>query len=223
MYECALQKRAEYHALSDEYNKEIEEGEKPRKNFIVSVAEGQKEAVKAAVLAIPGAKIDVEYNTLINDFSVEIDKEYSEQLRAIAGVVSCKPDPKMKFNPVMLNARDVTSSDLAQAVDKVYGKNKNIQADGRGLVIATLDTGVDIHHKSMRLDTDGKDGKVDFQPKIASGTYGSQFTEKIPYGKNYIATYGTNNTDHDENNLRDSRTKSSHGMHIAGTIAAKVY
>lgn len=91
--------------------------------------------------------------------------------------------------------------------------------DGRGSVVAVLDTGTDPEHKDFHLDGPDAVGmrwtKDKIDALVVEGGklgHGKWFSNKIPYGYNY---YKQNNE------IKETaKGASMHGMHVAGTIAA---
>lgn len=85
--------------------------------------------------------------------------------------------------------------------------------DGKGMVVAVLDTGVDPSHQDMKLDhpADIKltKSEVEGTDGIAPGKW---FTEKVPFGYNYM--------DRNEVILDLGPKASMHGMHVAGSVGA---
>lgn len=99
---------------------------------------------------------------------------------------------------------------------KIIGKERISQEyDGRGMAVAVIDSGADINHPDFRLD-DGVETKISEetvsdlikQKKIFGGKY---VNEKIPFIKNYTSL--------DTTDVRDVKAE-SHGMHVAGIVAA---
>lgn len=84
--------------------------------------------------------------------------------------------------------------------------------DGRGTVIAVLDSGVDIKHKDLSADIESPKLTADkVKEKKLKGKY---YNAKIPYAYNYA------DGDHD---IKDTNVKSAgygHGMHVIGIIGA---
>nr|WP_283246014.1 cell wall-binding repeat-containing protein [Bacillus suaedae] len=78
------------------------------------------------------------------------------------------------------------------------------------MVIGIIDTGIDPSHRDMIL-SEGTDYKITEEDVEASDAPGKWFTEKVPYGYNYI----------DKSfDILDQVSSASHGMHVGGTSAA---
>jgi len=94
-------------------------------------------------------------------------------------------------------------------VNEVYGLT------GENMVVAIIDTGIDPSHRDFVID---EDKSVDLTSEdvnqliTENGLLGKYYTEKVPYGYNYM----------DGNSeIRDLGVEASmHGMHVAGTVAA---
>ncbi|MBF1005822.1 MAG: S8 family serine peptidase [Lachnospiraceae bacterium] len=84
--------------------------------------------------------------------------------------------------------------------------------DGRGTVIAVLDSGVDIKHKDLSADIESPKLTADkVKEKKLKGKY---YNAKIPYAYNYADG---------DNDIKDTNVKSAgygHGMHVIGIIGA---
>ncbi len=80
---------------------------------------------------------------------------------------------------------------------------------GEGMLVAIVDTGIDPSHKDMRI-SHGLDLKLSKRDVEAKGLPGSYRSEKVPYGYNYF----------DKNDIILDTSIESHGMHVAGTVAA---
>ncbi len=86
---------------------------------------------------------------------------------------------------------------------------------GEGMVVGVIDSGVDPTHRDMIL-SDNETGKLteSFVNDViaAENLPGQYYTEKVPYGYNYM----------DENDeIREIHANANyHGMHVAGTVGA---
>lgn len=136
----------------------------------------------------PGFAVDRKFGMLVRGFSATIPQSRIVDLAADPDVASVKP--VAVYYPTMQTAGQLTHS--------VQARN-DLGVDGRGLVVSIIDTGIDIKHRDMRLDT-GVTGRLD----PAKG-----FTAKVPYGWNFA-----------DNNADVKDTGSQHGMHVAGIVAA---
>ncbi|MGV9186530.1 S8 family serine peptidase [Arcanobacterium canis] len=89
----------------------------------------------------------------------------------------------------------------ARQMEGVVQAWKNHGVDGRGIVVSVIDSGIDVKHPDLRLDSDVK-GRL--APDTAHG-----FTAKVPFGYNYA-----------DNNFDVYDRGSQHGQHVAGIVAA---
>lgn len=99
----------------------------------------------------------------------------------------------------------VTSNDMIGS----YYIWDNYGYKGEGMVVAIIDSGIDPSHKDMKI-SEGVQVKLDERFVNSLRLPGRYFTEKVPYGYNYF--------DHNQTIL--DIDIESHGMHVAGTVAA---
>ncbi|QOR47011.1 S8 family serine peptidase [Trueperella pecoris] len=136
-----------------------------------------------------GLTIDRQFSYLVNAFSAQAPASALRDLALEPGVASV--DRMRLYYPTMESALGLTQVDKAA---KSYG------VDGRGLVVSIIDSGIDMDHQDMVLDSD-------VSPRIAPA---EGFTAKVPYGYNFA----------DENTQVKDTTASQHGMHVAGIVGA---
>lgn len=146
-------------------------------------------AVEALLAAHPEIVPDRRFGMLVHGFSGWMTTADMAALATDARVASVTP--MKQFYPTMQSAAELTQSVQARQRYKV---------DGSGVVVAVIDTGIDMGHQDMRLD-DGVATKLTPAPG---------FTPKVPYGYNFA----------DRNTTVKDTTKSQHGMHVAGIVAA---
>lgn len=174
---------------------------------VIIEVDGNKSEVKKKVEKIDGVKIIYDYKELINGFSIEITKDKLAELSVIEGIKNL--DYSDKLIPAMVNAKKLTK--VLEAKQK-YSPKGNL--DGRGMVIASLDSGVDINSKDLKLDSGDKDGidkDVYNSLKIKDTIFKTEDGKpnyKIPYAFNFFRGDTT---------LIDEVPK-PHGMHIAGIL-----
>lgn len=153
------------------------------------------------------AVFDNQYTLLLNGFSVQTRYEDKEEIEAIEGV--------KKVTLAKTYYKDMKNSVKLTNVSKVW---EEYGYDGRGKVVAVLDSGVDYNHKDMvispEIDVKMTEEKVNEIKNKQMEKRGKYFTEKIPFGYNYA----------DKNEDIIDRVVENidygHGMHVTGIIGA---
>ena len=90
---------------------------------------------------------------------------------------------------------------------KALRENSETNYTGKSTLVAIIDTGVNYVHQDMKLDegVETKYSKAEWELRIKSLGYGKYFSDKVPFGYNYI----------DKNNdVKGDEEK--HGNHVAG-------
>lgn len=180
--------------------------------YIVELSsEEMRGAVKEALLKLPQTEIKYEYNILFNGLAVETGDGFLDYILHIDGVKSVERAEKVI--PLMENARELTHVNEASDYLKEIGADKNSIGsafDGRGMLIANIDSGMDARHKDMRLDPEAE--------KVAKIKKPTDFgmSMKIPHGFNYM----DGGKDTVDNYPDGSFYHDPHGMHIGGILAA---
>lgn len=158
----------------------------------------------------PSFEVLENFTTVFNGFSAEIEAKDLENIAATAGVKAVYTSNEYeapKEKPEMIYSKELVQ---AQQAWHNYG------VKGEGMVVAVIDSGVDPSHKDFIL-TDASQAEITKQEVnslVADGSVqqGQFFTEKVPFGYNYM----------DENTeIVDFNAETGmHGMHVAGTVAA---
>lgn len=180
--------------------------------YIVELSsEEMRSAVKDALLKLPQTEIKYEYYILFNGLAVETGDGFLDYILHIDGVKSVERAEKVI--PLMENARELTHVNEASDYLKEIGADKNSIGsafDGRGMLIANIDSGMDARHKDMRLDPEAE--------KVAKIQKPTDFgmSMKIPHGFNYM----DGGKDTVDNYPDGSFYHDPHGMHIGGILAA---
>ena len=180
--------------------------------YIVELSsEEMRSAVKEALLKLPQTEIKYEYNILFNGLAVETGDGFLDYILHIDGVKSVERAEKVI--PLMENARELTHVNEASDYLKEIGADENSIGrafDGRGMLIANIDSGMDARHKDMRLDPEAE--------KVAKIKQPTEFgmSMKIPHGFNYM----DGGKDTVDNYPDGSFYHDPHGMHIGGILAA---
>ncbi|HEM2778065.1 TPA: S8 family serine peptidase [Streptococcus suis] len=171
----------------------VEPEEVTRGRYILQFSDENRNLVLDKLKKIDGVKIVHEYKEVLTGASVEVGEESLSDVKAITELTSLEESRRIR--PTLHTAK--------QLVGALKASSK-YQTDGRGMVIAVIDSGLDIKHKDMRLD----EGVVPKIKEITPSTTGT-YTLKVPHGYNYVSG---------NDNLYDD-THEPHGMHIAGTLA----
>ncbi len=180
--------------------------------YIVELSsEEMRGAVKEALLKLPQTEIKYEYNILFNGLAIETGDGFLDYILHIDGVKSVERAEKVI--PLMENARELTHVNEASDYLKEIGADENSIGrafDGRGMLIANIDSGMDARHKDMRLDPEAE--------KVAKIKQPTEFgmSMKIPHGFNYM----DGGKDTVDNYPDGSFYHDPHGMHIGGILAA---
>ena len=158
------------------------------------------------------APIDVleNFTTVFNGFSAQVEAQYVEQIAETDGVKAVYVSNEYeapKEKPQMVNSTQLVQ---AQQAWQNYG------VTGEGMVVAVVDSGVDPYHQDFKLTNNAQAelSKDEVNTMITNGTVheGQFFTEKVPFGYNYM----DGNTDIIDVNPETGM----HGMHVAGTVGA---
>lgn len=185
--------------------------------FVEFYDNANKEEVIQKLKQIKDLKVLYEYDILFKAVSVETYPEELDNLKNIKGVKEVERAGKLV--PLMENARKLVGVDSASeylkslnAINANLGKNY----DGRGMVIANIDTGMDATHKAMRIDDDAK-GSLKIKKEDLKGS-DKEFwlSDKVPHSFNYLNGGKITTEKYDDG----SDYYDPHGMHIAGILAA---
>lgn len=152
--------------------------------------------VKAEIQSkVAGVNFRKSFKSLVNGFSLETQRKNIEVIRNIKGVTSVRESAR--YYPAMFSATQLTGA---------YETVKAGKANGEGVVVSIIDTGIDPQHPDMRLSNPSK-AKIQTVKQSKETT----FTQKVPYGYNFA-----------DNNeyVKDLDENSMHGMHVAGIVAA---
>lgn len=144
-----------------------------------------------------------------DEFGFELDRRFGYLFNGMSGTV-----PLSRLGALSL-APEVESVKRERVYDRLEHSARDLHgvpaafratgADGTGMVISIIDSGIDPTHRDMRLDDCGA-AKIKTINKAPDG----HFTCKVPTGYNYA----------DESFVVKDASKSPHGMHVAGIAAA---
>ena len=144
------------------------------------------------------------YKALLNGFALKMTYAEAKEVAKLPNVkaVTKAVEYNMPVKPNMATSKNIINANVS--TEKGY--------NGKGRIVAILDTGADVNHPDFRLSEEGlkaaKYTQESINEKISElHLWGEYKTEKIPYAYNYADR---------SNDLLD---KADHGQHIAGTIA----
>ena len=144
------------------------------------------------------------YKALLNGFALKMTYAEAKQVAMlpIVKAVTKAVEYKMPEKPSMGTSKNIINANVS--TERGY--------NGKGRVVAILDTGADVRHPDFRLSEKGlkaaKYNETSINEKIAELHLWGRFeTDKIPYAYNYA------------DRSFDLLDKADHGQHIAGTIA----
>ncbi|VYU12933.1 S8 family serine peptidase [Peptoniphilus gorbachii] len=206
--------------ILEDFEKE-EPSVKVKRDKVVYFVEFEDKANKNEILQtlnkIKNLKVLYEYNIIFKAVSVETYPEELDNLKSIKGVKNVERAGKLV--PLMENARKLVGVDRASdylkslnAINANLGKNY----DGRGMVIANIDTGMDASHKAMRIDDEAKNSLKIKKENLKGPDKEFWLSDKVPHSFNYLNGGKITTEKYDDG----SDYHDPHGMHIAGILAA---
>lgn len=180
------------------------------KKKLINEAKAEKKAVKQAMKDQNiEATILQEFDAVVNGFSAEVKYGDLEAIKALPNVKSVVISTKYErpiAEPDMVNSKELVQ---AQQAWRDYGFK------GEGMVIGVIDSGVDHNHQDMVLSEGTEVALTEDEVNqliTDEGLPGVFYTEKVPYGYNYM--------DQNHEYTDNYPGASSHGMHVAGTVGA---
>ena len=151
------------------------------------------------------------YTAAANGFAIKVAYGKLDEIRALPGVASAYPAPEFKVAP-----------DMESAATELGGLENSSGYQGEGMVIAILDTGLEISHKSFAAaPTSPALTEKDIEAVLSGKTLNAEqkktitasqvyHTAKVPFAFDYA----DNDLDVNPGNAGD------HGIHVSGIAAA---
>jgi lactocepin len=175
---------------------------------------GEQAAIREQAEKITGKKVTKTNGYLVNTFTIETPTDKISELEKIDGV-------KTVTTQVIYHSANTNDNELAEVTDDWRQKNSG---DGRGIVIADIDSGIDSTHKDLKLTEAGtKAAKISqgaTQWFNAVNRYGTYRSAKVPFAHNYASNSDAVDA------LKDSGVNEDHGMHVRAswlvTVKCKV-
>ncbi|MEH7235378.1 S8 family serine peptidase [Bacillus sp. JJ1562] len=197
--EVATKKGKKYDELSKGERKQLEKAAKNKQ--------------KAAKDKIKGKNIKVKY-----------EQEFDAIVNGFSGKVKYADIAKIKEVPEVKNVYIATEYELPEEeADMKYSKElveaqqvwRDFGYKGEGMIVGIIDSGIDPSHKDFVLtgSSSADLSEADVNGAISEfGLPGKFWTEKVPYGWNYM--------DNNANIVDVNADTNMHGMHVAGTVGA---
>lgn len=150
-----------------------------------------------------------DFTTVVNGFSAEVrygEINMLEKMKKVKKVHIVNEYERPVVKPEMKYSKEIVEAQKAW---------QSFHYQGDKLVVGIIDTGLDVNHQDMTLSDHNKAKliKKDVEKTIKENNMpGKFFTEKVPYGYNYM----------DQNDeVRDiGPSASMHGMHVGGIVGA---
>ncbi|MGY0692504.1 S8 family serine peptidase [Virgibacillus sp. FSP13] len=197
--EKATKKGVTYHSLTETKKDQLEQAAKAEQKTVKDKMKTKK--VEATYLQA--------FTAVVNGFSAEVKQGNIDRIKEIPNVKTVhivneykRPQvkPQMKYSKELVEA---------QQTWRDYGYK------GEGMTVGIIDTGIDPTHRDMVLSDDTKPAhtKKSVEQTIEDqGLPGKFYTEKVPYGYNYM--------DENDDIIDNAAGASMHGMHVSGIVGA---
>ncbi|MDR2464853.1 MAG: S8 family serine peptidase, partial [Streptococcaceae bacterium] len=173
---------------------------------------GHQTAVKERVLKLnKNRKIKASFGYLVNGFTTTASLDEIQKIEQLPEVESVSVDKVFTLS-------DTNANDLSDIGGAWQETGTHAAVRGENMVVAVLDSGIDIRHKDLRI-SEGVSKKIDknFVETVIHGSEteegihrGEFLNEKVPFAYNYA----------DRDNVYLDTAYDHHGQHVAGIIAA---
>lgn len=197
--EIATEKGMKYEALAHAEKKKLENAAQAKQKKV-------KDNIKQKNIKTKELQ---EFTTVVNGFSIEVKQADIKKIADLADVKA--------VHIVNEYERPVVKPDMVYSKELVQAQKawRDYGFKGEGMVVGVIDSGVDPSHRDMIL-SDNETGKLTesfVNERITADNLPGQFyTEKVPYGYNYMD---------DKHEIREIHANANyHGMHVAGTVGA---
>ena len=181
-----------------------------RKNVEAAIKADQKKVKDKITNSKKNIKFKEEFNAVFNGFSAEVEAKDVASIAATEGVKAVYETleyTRPNIEPNMTHSKELVQAQLAW---------EKYNFKGEGMVVGVIDTGIDPSHRDMVLSpgTEEEITADEVNTLLANGEIdpGKYFTEKVPYGYNYM--------DGNQQILDLGPGASMHGMHVSGTVGA---
>lgn len=153
------------------------------------------------------------YDTALNGLAIKLTLADAKKVAALGEVASVEINrfyaAPVIYTPGNIKRADASSNEMIHAGD-AWSNNYS----GKGQIVSIIDSGGDPEHEIFQnVDKDSlriKDKSAAEKLIREKGLKGIYFNDKIPYGYNYA----------DSNPIIKENSPNSHGMHVAGIVAA---
>ena len=117
--------------------------------MIVKFDKADREKALAELKKIPNLKVKYEYNLVFDGVAIEVPEVELKKIFEIDEVDQAIESQPVE--PAMTDARKVI-----KLVDSIKNEkiNNKYKVDGRGMVIASIDSGTDLEHKDLQMTDD---------------------------------------------------------------------
>ena len=151
------------------------------------------------------------YTAAANGFAIKVAYGKLDEIRALPGVASAYPAPEFKVAP-----------DMASTTTELGGLENSSGYQGEGMVIAILDTGLEISHQSFAADpTSPALTEKNIEAVLSGKTLNAEQKKTITASQVYRTAKVPFAFDYADNDLDvNPGSAGDHGIHVSGIAAA---